>query len=110
MSRYSQLVCWKSIGFILHRHPASSLDDSRVILSAQLREIAWVGMKSKRFDSIRIKSFLPFLKFSFGVMEDSHFVGCYAASLGEWFATFGRKLSLSSSIIQESFRMPKQVQ
>ena len=33
----------------------SSLDDSRVILAAQLREIAWVGMKSERLDSIRIK-------------------------------------------------------
>jgi hypothetical protein len=102
MSRYSQLVYWKSFGFLLHRHPASSLDDSKVILAAQLKEIAWVGMKSERLYSIRIKNLLPVLKFSCGVMEDSHFVGCYAASLGECFATFQGKLSLSSSIIQES--------
>jgi hypothetical protein len=42
MSRYLQMVCWKSIGYILHKHPASSADDSKVILAEQLREIPWV--------------------------------------------------------------------
>ena len=92
MPRYSQLVCWKSLGFLLHRHPPSSLDDSRVISAAHRREIAWFFMKSERLDSVRIKTLLPVLKFSCGVMEDSHFVGCYAASLGECFATIRGKM------------------
>ena len=48
-------------------------------------------MKSQRLDSIRIKNFLPVLKVSCGVMEDSRLVGCYAASLGECFAKFRKK-------------------